>query len=88
MKNLNEYETPETDAGIVNIECEDSCCGIYVKTDDGRVVTDDLVSVNLARDLERRLAMCRNALREIYRKPACESFEIAQKALKATEPNL
>jgi len=48
MKNLNEYETPETDAKY---------------TDD--YYLNGYVDEDFARSLERRLAMCRDALREI-----------------------
>ena len=48
---------------------------------------DTAVSSDFARDLERKLAMCRDALREIYRKPACEAFEISQNALESIREN-
>lgn len=83
MKNLEEYETPETDAELERSlrACHSYSCG-----------------PDFARDLERKLAMCRDALRELmpfvietyYPECATPEFksavENAQKAIKATEP--
>ena len=45
-------DTPETDAKIVSIECEDSCCAVFVKLGDIELI-EDLVPYSHARDLER-----------------------------------
>jgi len=75
MKNLNEYETPETDA---------------IWKNNGNILEH-------ARDLERRLAMCRDALKELmpfvletyYPECATSEFksavENAKETLKETE---
>ena len=48
----NTTDTPETDAHIVTVECEDSCCAIYVKLG-GIETPEDLVPESFARKLER-----------------------------------
>ena len=46
-------ETPETDAAIVVLINEDSCCGIEVKNEDtGEYVDEELVPVSVCQNLE------------------------------------
>jgi hypothetical protein len=64
MKALTDYPTPRTNAQILTMECEDSCCDIYSKLN-GAAFEGDVVPYDHARDLERKLAMCRDALESI-----------------------
>lgn len=52
----NETDTPRTDAAIVTVECDDSCCAIFVKTPDGKDWTGELVTDECAKSLERELS--------------------------------
>jgi len=80
MKNLNEYETPETVKACKTVKN-----------------LSDFIA--FAEDLERRLAMCRDALRNCrnalakrhseqsyYSSDVTEALEISTQTLKATEP--
>lgn len=44
-------DTPLTDAEILNLDCEDSCCAVYVKKGD-TLIEGDIVSAEFARKLE------------------------------------
>jgi len=57
-------DTPETDLQILSLDCEDSCCAIYVRNDSGKELDGDVVSADFARRLERE----RDAMREENRK--------------------
>ena len=76
--NMNEIPTPETDAAIKTI-------GLY------RGDEMEIVDPEFARDLERRLTVAREALRQILhpdlRSDKSKSFaRIAEEALTQTEP--
>jgi hypothetical protein len=62
---MNHHPTPETDADLakVKIECEDSCIASWA-TKNGDTI--DVVDADVARDLERRLAECREALQSSF----------------------
>lgn len=87
MKKLEEYSTPvSNEASYARLT---NHAGIKCKTE------TDSVSILVSRDLERKLAMCRDALREIakYGKEhdgccpyGCDTPYIATEAIKATEP--
>ena len=62
---MNDRPTPETDAQIVTMECEDSCCAIYSKLN-GSEFEGDVVPYDFARNLERE----RDELRERH---GCEN---------------
>ena len=53
--------TPETARNIVDIECEDSCCSVYVKLD-GKEYVGDLVTIDIANKLERQRDQSRREL--------------------------
>ena len=79
--NLNEYKTPLTDANAgfaVTNKGLNYTQELYVERDN----IGPFVHASFARDLERKLAMCRDALREISN-TAYNAVEISQNALKA-----
>ena len=74
-------DTPETDAKIVSIECEDSCCAVFVKLGDIELI-EDLVPYSHARALERardaalrELAKWNPIIQEIHRRADKEHAE-------------
>ena len=88
MKKLEEYATPETDKLHDEFIADDTMPHLFAYQR----------AVEKSEDLERKLAMCRDALRELMPfvletyYPECatpvfkSAVENAQKALKATEP--
>ena len=50
--------TPETDGQFLSIEGDDSCCEVYIKTQDGIRIYGKLVSAEFARKLEREWDEC------------------------------
>ena len=59
--------TERVKSTIVRIECEDSCCGIYVKDQQGTELTDEeLVPEKLALQLAAELEQAQSALKVIH----------------------
>jgi len=93
MKQLSDYPTPLTRANLVEIECADPGCEIYILHGDTHV-EGDLVPASFAADLERKLQMCREAITDAInlveeastveeRDSLCERL---QESLEATKP--
>lgn len=81
MKTLNEYPTPETDADSLILGGALSL--LYHE--------DEIVESKVARNLEQRLALCREALERIVKlgesmPESSEEVEIALEILEATKP--
>lgn len=91
MKKLEEYDTPiSNEASYARWT---NHAGIHCKTE------TDSVPVVVSRDLERKLAMCRDALRDCsralkdrhneqsyYSESVCAALYVATETLKATSP--
>ena len=48
-------ETPITDANLLWVDCEDSCCGVWTKNESGEIVEGDICPAEISRKLEREL---------------------------------
>lgn len=66
--NITDRPTPETNRRIqeVSIDCDDSCCGVYV-TINGVTSGCDLVDADFARRLEQQRDAAVQALEDILR---------------------
>ena len=92
--NLEDYPTPETDA--VAEECSEMLtnCGDDIELNGKAIIATASKFADLSSTLERRLALCRNALEYYSNAPwapytagrATNFASIAEKALAATEP--
>ena len=80
MKPLNDYPTPETDNAAYDVTNADAEWGQTREKSTG----GSHCCADLARDLERRLALCRDALKEIS-ETVTKGASLAREALKATE---
>ena len=48
-------KTPITDASLLRVDCEYSCCGVWTKNKSGEVVEGDICPAEVSRKLEREL---------------------------------
>jgi hypothetical protein len=77
-------DTPITDNAEIELECDDSCCAIYV-TLNGKPYTGRIVSGEEMEKLERQLAEANRQIAEAKANVAKANKVIAEQAVKLAE---